>query len=206
MNRTLENTRRINTKNTLCALSIHPPTWYIWVSKKTTIYLGALKGELLTPTSRTEPTCMEKQFSFSKALKGKRLQNWGQISSHDIAKSSGIRYSTGCEREAKTNFSRWVIHLTFNISTESFHSLFKSSPLTHVLELGDLSNKDGNDNVVDNIEKDTKMQDQGATSAKKASSTKPPAGKPDPTAAITSSLAVASLQLQPKFIQYNLSV
>jgi hypothetical protein len=51
------------------------------------------------------------------------------------------------------------------------------------------------------------MQDQGASSAKKASiARKPPASKPDPTAAITSSLAAASLQLQPKFIRYNLSV
>jgi hypothetical protein len=51
------------------------------------------------------------------------------------------------------------------------------------------------------------MQDQGAFSAKKASSkNKPPASKPDPIAAITSSLAAASLQLQPKFIWYNLPV
>ncbi len=51
------------------------------------------------------------------------------------------------------------------------------------------------------------MQDQGASSAKKVrSAKKPPAGKPDPTAAITSSLAAASLQSQPKFIWYNLSV
>jgi hypothetical protein len=51
------------------------------------------------------------------------------------------------------------------------------------------------------------MQDQGASSAKKASSAKnPPASKPDPTAAITSSLAAASLQSQPKFIWHNLSV
>ena len=51
------------------------------------------------------------------------------------------------------------------------------------------------------------MQDQGAFSAKKASNAKkPPAGKPDPTAAITSSLTAAYLQLQPNFILYNLFV
>jgi hypothetical protein len=51
------------------------------------------------------------------------------------------------------------------------------------------------------------MQDQGASSANKGSSAKnPPAGKPDPTSAITSSLAAVSLKLQPKFVQYNLSV
>jgi hypothetical protein len=51
------------------------------------------------------------------------------------------------------------------------------------------------------------MQDQEAFSAKKASSAKkPPASKPDPTAAITSNLAAANLQSQPKFTQYNLSV
>jgi hypothetical protein len=51
------------------------------------------------------------------------------------------------------------------------------------------------------------MQDQGASSAKKASSgKKTPAGKLDPTSVITSSLAAASLQLQPKFVRYSLSV
>jgi hypothetical protein len=97
----------------------------------------------------------------------------------------------------------------FIISTESSHSLFKSSPLAHVLELGDGGDddKDDDDDVEGEVEEDTKMQDQGASAAKKASSAqKPPASKPDPTAAITSSWAAASLQSQPKFIWYNLSI
>jgi hypothetical protein len=75
MSRTLENTRQTNAKNTLWALSVRLPTWYIGASNKMTIYLGASKREILTPTIWTEPTCIGKQFSFSKALKGTRLQN-----------------------------------------------------------------------------------------------------------------------------------
>jgi len=42
---------------------------------------------------------------------------------------------------------------------------------------------------------------------KKAVSTKKPAaGKPDPTSTITSTLAAVSLQSQPKFVLYNLSI
>ena len=51
------------------------------------------------------------------------------------------------------------------------------------------------------------MQDQRASSAKKVSSAKKPAaGKPDPTAAIASSLAATSLQSQPKLVWFSLSV
>ncbi len=88
----------------------------------------------------------------------------------------------------------------FIISTGSPCSHFLSSPLAHVSELGDgsnSSNDDNNDNEV--VEKDAKMHDLGASSAKKATSAKkPPAGKPDPTAAIASSFVEISLQSQPK--------
>ncbi len=51
------------------------------------------------------------------------------------------------------------------------------------------------------------MQDQAASSAKKAvSAKKHSAGKPDPTSAITSTLAAVSLQSQPKCVRFNLSI
>ena len=69
---------------------------------------------------------------------------------------------------------------------------------------GEDHNDDGN---VEESGVDTIMQDQGASSAKKAvSAKKPSAGKPDSTAAITSTLAAVSLQSQPKFVRYNLSI
>ena len=65
---------------------------------------------------------------------------------------------------------------------------------------------DDNDNDVEESG-DAIMQDQAASSAKKAvSAKKPPSAgkKPDPTSAITSTLAVVSLQ--PKCVRYNLSI
>ena len=52
------------------------------------------------------------------------------------------------------------------------------------------------------------MQDQEVSSAKRApvGTKKPSTGKPDPTAAITGNLAAVSLQSQPKFARYNLSI
>jgi hypothetical protein len=48
---TLENTHQ-KTQKTHCGLSLsaHLPTWYIGASNKTTINLGASKGEISTPT------------------------------------------------------------------------------------------------------------------------------------------------------------
>jgi hypothetical protein len=88
------------------------------------------------------------------------------------------------------------------------------SPLAHVSELsgnngdgdGDDDDDDGDDDDVEESG-DAIMQDQAASSAKKAVSTKKPsAGKPDPTSAITSTLAAVSLQSQPKCVRYNLSI
>ena len=88
-----------------------------------------------------------------------------------------------------------------------------SSPLLHDSELvsGDDDGGDGDDyNYDDNVEEssgDAIMQDQAASSTKKAvSAKKPSAGKPDPTSTITSTLAAVSLQSQPKFVRYNLSI
>jgi hypothetical protein len=88
-----------------------------------------------------------------------------------------------------------------------------SFPLAHVSELSgdnDDGNSDGNDyDYDDDVEEsgDAIMQDQAASSAKKAvSAKKPSAGKPDPTSAITSTLAAVSLQSQPKCVRYNLSI
>ncbi len=71
-------------------------------------------------------------------------------------------------------------------------------------------NDDNDNNDDDDVEEsgvDTIMQDQGAFSAKKAvSAKKPSTSKPDSTAAITSTLAAVSLQSQPKFVWYNLSI
>ncbi len=106
MSCTLENTHQTNTKNTLWTLSVCLPTWYIGASNKTTIYLGALKGEIFTPTIWTEPTCTGKHFSFSKALKGMGLQNWRQMSSHDFTKSSGTTYSTGLWKGGKNELQK----------------------------------------------------------------------------------------------------
>jgi hypothetical protein len=85
--------------------------------------------------------------------------------------------------------------------------------LTHVSELsGDkYDNVDFiDDDVVDELGGDnTIMQDHQAASSKKkaaASAKKPTAGKPDPTAAINSTLAAGSLQQQQKCIRYNLSI
>jgi hypothetical protein len=74
---------------------------------------------------------------------------------------------------------------------------------------GDDVDGDGDDDDDDDVEEsgDAIMQDQAASSAKKAVSTKKPpsAGKkPDPTSAIPSTLAAVSLQ--PKCIRYNLSI
>jgi hypothetical protein len=72
--------------------------------------------------------------------------------------------------------------------------------------LGDGSDS-SNDDDDNNVEIDAEMQDQRASSAKKVSSAKKPAaGKPDPTAAIASSLAATSLQSQPKLVWFSLSV
>ena len=88
-----------------------------------------------------------------------------------------------------------------------------SSPLLHDSELvsGDDDGGDGDDyNYDDNVEEssgDAIMQDQAASSTKKAvSAKKPSAGKPDPTSAITSTLAAVSLQSQPKCVRFNLSI
>ena len=83
------------------------------------------------------------------------------------------------------------------------------SPLAHVSELSeDDDDGDGDDyDYDDDIEEsgDAIMQDQAASSAKKAvRAKKPSAGKPDPTSAITSTLAAVSLQ--PKCVRYNLSI
>ena len=103
----------------------------------------------------------------------------------------------------------------FIFSTGSPLSHFLSSPLAPVSELlsddGDNGNNDNNDDDNDDdVEKsgvDIIMQDQGASTAKKAvSAKKPSAGKPDPTSTITSNLAAVSLQSQPKFVRYNLSI
>ena len=103
----------------------------------------------------------------------------------------------------------------FIFSTGSPLSHFLSSPLAPVSELlsdnGDNGNNDNNDDDDDDdVEKsgvDIIMQDQGASTAKKAvSAKKPSAGKPDPTSTITSTLAAVSLQSQPKCIRFNLSI
>jgi hypothetical protein len=84
------------------------------------------------------------------------------------------------------------------------------SPLAHVSELsGDDGDGDGDDDDDDDVEEsgDAIMQDQAASSAKKAVSAKKPPStgkKPDPTSAITSTLAAVSLQ--PKLVRYNLSI
>jgi hypothetical protein len=72
---------------------------------------------------------------------------------------------------------------------------------------GDDGNGDGNGDDVEESG-DAIMQDQAASSAKKkaVSAKKPSAGKPDPTSAITSTLAAVSLQSQPKCVRYNLSI
>jgi len=76
----------------------------------------------------------------------------------------------------------------------------------------DGDDEDGDDDDDDNEESgmDVDMQGQGASTstAKKAVSVKKPssAGKPDPTAAITSTLGTVSLQPQPKCVRYNLSI
>jgi hypothetical protein len=88
------------------------------------------------------------------------------------------------------------------------------SPLAHVSELsgddGDGDGDDDDDDDDDDVEEsgDAIMQDQAASSAKKkaVSAKKPSAGKPDPTSAITSTLAAVSLQSQPKCVRYNLSI
>ena len=74
----------------------------------------------------------------------------------------------------------------------------------------DISGEDDDDDDSDDDnsyygleEEDTEMQDSPA--AKKAVKMKPPASKPDPTAAITIGLTAASLS-QPKFVWYDLSI
>ena len=67
----------------------------------------------------------------------------------------------------------------------------------------DDNNKDDEESGMDHIN----IQDRGAsasTAKKAASSKKPSASKPDPTAAITSTLGAVSLQ--PKCVRYNLSI
>ena len=85
-----------------------------------------------------------------------------------------------------------------------------SSPLAYVSELdGDEDDDDDDNDDDDDVEGDAIMQVEGASSAttkKAASAKKPSAGKPDPTSAITSTLAAVSLQSQPKFSRYNLSI
>jgi hypothetical protein len=94
------------------------------------------------------------------------------------------------------------IYLAFIFFTGSPRSHFLSSPLAHVSELsGNDDDGDGNgdgdgNDYDDNVEEsgDAIIQDQSASSAKKAvSAKKPSAGKPDPTSAITSTLAAVSL-------------
>ena len=84
-----------------------------------------------------------------------------------------------------------------------------SSPLAYVSELDGDEDDDDDDDDDDDVEGDAIMQVEGASSAttkKAASAKKPSAGKPDPTSAITSTLAAVSLQSQPKFSRYNLSI
>jgi hypothetical protein len=109
-----------------------------------------------------------------------------------------------------------LFYLAFIFSTGSPRSHFLSSPLAHVSELvsddGDDDDEDDDDDDDDDDVKESGMdiniQDQGAsasTAKKAASAKKPSASKPDPTAAITSTLGAVSLQ-SPKCVRYNLSI
>ena len=103
------------------------------------------------------------------------------------------------------------VHFFFWIS----RSHYLPSPLLHVSELVSGDNDDGDgdnydynyDDVIEESSGDAIMQDQAASSTKKAvSAKKPSAGKPDPISAITSTLATVSLQSQPKSVRFNLSI
>jgi hypothetical protein len=135
-------------------------------------------------------------------------QNQGQTPLRAFVESSGTTASVGLYPGGENELQQvsYLPHIHYFYQLYPFP--FKSSPLAHVSEL-DISGEDNDD---DNsyyglAEEDTKMQDEGASSAAKKASIvkKPPTSKPDPTAAITSSLRVASLS-QPKFVRYDLSI
>ena len=95
-------------------------------------------------------------------------------------------------------------------STGSPRSYFLSSPLAHVSEFvsDDGDDEDDKDKDDDNNNDDSKESgmDVDMHAKKAVSAKKPSASKPDPTAAITSTLGTVSLQSQPKCVRYNLSI
>jgi hypothetical protein len=66
-----------------------------WGDKQNNNLIGCIERGDINPHNLDGAYVYGKQFSTSKALKGTGLQNQGQTSSHNFAKSSGTLYSTG---------------------------------------------------------------------------------------------------------------